>query len=326
MNLMLNNYCNLKCSYCFAQETMHSANAKNISKENYIKYLDWVKKQNDNFDKEVRMIGGEPTLHPEIKDFIDIAISYGCFRDILIFTNLTFNHEFAEMLVEKNKQIPIHLLPNINSLDLLIPTLRDNILYNLDFLSMNLPTFDRLSINLYSPNQNLTMWEKLCAEYNIQSIRFSIVVPNYEIPKDFNATEYFHSFQPVLKQLIDFKKNYGIEVENDCNPLPLCAFDSDFIQYVLKIDPSFFLKGGNCSHAVMDVTTDLKVINCFGLGTIKDRNLEDFDTVDDLLEELEKDRKAIYQHYITKKECLSCPRFETTGQSCTCLTYRKTEV
>lgn len=40
MNLMINNYCNLKCSYCFAQEEMTSHKATNITMENFCLYLD----------------------------------------------------------------------------------------------------------------------------------------------------------------------------------------------------------------------------------------------------------------------------------------------
>ena len=68
MNLLINNYCNLKCSYCFAQEEMHSKEAMNITMENFCKYLDFLKKSNIT---EVRFIGGEPTLHPELEKLID---------------------------------------------------------------------------------------------------------------------------------------------------------------------------------------------------------------------------------------------------------------
>ena len=96
MNLLINNYCNLKCSYCFAQEEMHSKEAMNITMENFCKYLDFLKKNND---KHVRLIGGEPTLHPNLEGLLNKVIEYDYFDDILIFTNLTFSHDIAEMLI-----------------------------------------------------------------------------------------------------------------------------------------------------------------------------------------------------------------------------------
>lgn len=44
MNLMVNNYCNLHCPYCFAQEEMHSKKVMNITIENYKIFLDFLKK------------------------------------------------------------------------------------------------------------------------------------------------------------------------------------------------------------------------------------------------------------------------------------------
>ena len=84
MNIMMNNICNLRCSYCFAQNEMTEHTPEHISEENFRTFLDFLK---ENKFPTVRMIGGEPTLHPRIIDFINIVIDYGCFEDILIFTN-----------------------------------------------------------------------------------------------------------------------------------------------------------------------------------------------------------------------------------------------
>ena len=70
MNLMVNNYCNLHCPYCFAQEEMHSKKAMNITIENYEIFLDFLKK---NDMDSVRLIGGEPTLHPDLDKLIQEA-------------------------------------------------------------------------------------------------------------------------------------------------------------------------------------------------------------------------------------------------------------
>ena len=70
MNLMVNNYCNLHCPYRFAQEEMHSKKVMNITIENYKIFLDFLKK---NDMDSVRLIGGEPTLHPDLDKLIQEA-------------------------------------------------------------------------------------------------------------------------------------------------------------------------------------------------------------------------------------------------------------
>ena len=139
MNLMITNYCNLHCPYCFAQEEMNSKAAQAVTMENFIKYLDFLR---DNNEYEVRLIGGEPSLHPELEKLIDKVIEYNCFEQILIFTNLSFDHSVARLLVEKSKDIAIDLLPNINDLDLILPNLKAKTIDNLEYLSQNLPSFN----------------------------------------------------------------------------------------------------------------------------------------------------------------------------------------
>lgn len=65
-NIAITNYCNLKCSYCFADDMIHEPN-KNMLIEDYIKILKYlVEKNNVTY---LGIIGGEPTLHP---NFIEI--------------------------------------------------------------------------------------------------------------------------------------------------------------------------------------------------------------------------------------------------------------
>ena len=321
MNLLINNYCNLKCSYCFAQEEMHSKEAMNITMENFCKYLDFLKKNND---KHVRLIGGEPTLHPNLEGLLNKVIEYDYFDDILIFTNLTFSHDIAEMLINKNKFITIMLLPNINDLDLLFPNQRRNIINNLDFLSVALRGFNRISLNIYSPNQDLKKWEEIVCKYNISSIRWSIVVPNTKLSKDFDVKEYFHQFQDILLELISWTQKYGIKLDCDCSVFPLCALDDKVIVKILKIDTLFFERM-TCTDPVLDIAPNLDIRGCFGCSGMKQKNLTLFDSYDEIYEFFINDRKEVSNN-IARKECLGCDRYKTIGQSCTCLGYRNINI
>ena len=317
MNLMINNYCNFKCSYCFAQEEMHSKKAMNITMDNFCEYLNFLQKNNS---RQVRLIGGEPTLHPELSKLIDKVIEYNFFDEVLIFTNLSFSHDIAEMLIEKNKIIPINLLANINDLDLLLPNARERVLDNLDFLSTSLSTFERISINIFSPDQDLKKWENIVCKYNIKTIRWSIVVPNQDLEKDFDVCHYFHQFQPLMLDFIQWTKKYGIELTCDCSVFPLCALDDWAISKILRIDP-FFFNRRTCEEPVLDITPDLNVRGCFGCRGMSQKNLKTFNTFDEIYDFFEKDRKKISSN-LARKECLHCDRYITIGQSCTCLGYR----
>ena len=54
--------------------------------------------------------------------------------------------------------------------------------------------FNKISINLYKPDQDLSKWEEIVCKYNLRSVRFSIVVPNKKLDENFDFYQYFHIF------------------------------------------------------------------------------------------------------------------------------------
>jgi len=322
MNLMVNNYCNLHCSYCFAQEEMNSKKAMNITMENFCKYLDFLK--NNNFN-DVRLIGGEPTLHPDLSKLIQKVIEYKCFNEILIFTNLTFNHEIAELLVKQNEKIKIILLPNINDLDLILPNQREKVLNNLEYLSQNLNTFGRISINIYSPNQDLKKWEDIICRYNIQSIRWSIVAPNYQIKEDFDFYNYFHQFQSLLIEMANWKLKYGVDLDSDCANFPFCCLDNWALAYIEKISKNFFGTLNTCENIVGDVAPDLTTRECF-VSTDKNHvKLTDFENFFQFNAYYQDIRAERFKNKVARDECIKCPTYLAYGRSCCCFGYQVKE-
>lgn len=319
MNLMLTNYCNsTACPYCFGQEEMHSKAAISISLENFKKYLTWLKNEGCH---EVRLLGGEPTLHPQLEEIIDMVINFNWFDSILFFSNLIFDHEIAELFVQKNEKIQISILPNINELSLMLPNARKKVEDNLDYLSTNLPYFDRISINIYKPDQDLSKWEELVCKYNMRSVRFSITVPNKKLDEGFNFYEYFHSFQPLLLELSSWQLKYRITADNDCSPLPLCCFDDWAIKIIIQRIPNFFNRPNICNQSVLDVNPYLEVISCFGTPELPHVQLLNFRDEKELQNHFYNLRQYKRKHFITWNKCLKCDTYKIAGSSCACACY-----
>lgn len=319
MNLMLTNFCNsTACPYCFGQEEMHSKAATSISLENFKKYLTWLKNEGCH---EVRLLGGEPTLHPQLEEIINTVIDFNYFDQILFFSNLIFDHKIAELFVEKNKKIEICILPNINELSLLLPNARKKVEDNLDYLSTNLPAFSKISINLYKPDQDLSKWEGIVCKYNLRSVRFSIVVPNKKLDENFNFYQYFHSFQPLLLELSNWKTKYKVSVYNDCSPLPLCCFDDDVIKTIITREPLFFSQPYACEHSILDVNPYLEVISCFGTADLGHVKLLEYRNEEELQYYFHNLRQYKKKYFIAQQSCLSCDKYKITGASCVCTSY-----
>ena len=325
MNILINSYCNLKCPYCFANDTMTEKGAQNMSIENFKIAIEWCKKLGEH---ELRIIGGEPTLAPLFPTFLDMGVQDPWFDSILIFSNLTFDKDIATKIAQVNRIKPIHILPNINEFDLLIPKHRANIMYNFNFLSQNLEGFQEIGINVYRPDMDLSQWEQLIADHpNIHSLRYSIAVPNLKLLSNkFDFYEYYHQFQDILLKISDLGIKYNLNLLCDCNNLPICCFDSDAVVKML-INNGYSLFGTElfngktggaeyCNFPVIDLRPDLTVAACFGIDPKSKVYITDFETPKDLIGWCfaNGDRSE----YVARKECLSCQRYKKNGISCSC--------
>jgi len=83
-NILLTNLCNLKCSYCFAAPFLSDPgnNQQFLSLETFEKYLDFSDRSGL---QQVRLMGGEPTLHPDFEKFVLLAQQRG--KHVVVFTN-----------------------------------------------------------------------------------------------------------------------------------------------------------------------------------------------------------------------------------------------
>lgn len=70
-NIMLNDYCNLDCSYCFTKSA-YCNNINNITINNFKLALDFILKDNEEL---IGLIGGEPTLHSNFEEIVQLAVN-----------------------------------------------------------------------------------------------------------------------------------------------------------------------------------------------------------------------------------------------------------
>jgi uncharacterized radical SAM superfamily Fe-S cluster-containing enzyme len=67
-----------------------------MSFTDFVYVLNFLKKSRD---PNVRLIGGEPTLHPNFLDFVDIVAQDELFKHLHIFTNGTFKVQIRDKLI-----------------------------------------------------------------------------------------------------------------------------------------------------------------------------------------------------------------------------------
>ena len=323
MNVMINTYCNLKCPYCFAEDVMCAKTTSNqMSLEDFKLVLAFHKQNNM---RVVRLIGGEPTLHPQFKEFVNLIVQDDFFEGVHIFTNGTFNSDIALFLFNIPTDKGVTLLFNVNE-DSYLKERREQVYNNVRLLSKRMnyvngvesPCLTTIGINFYSPNQEYKFVIDLAEECNIPYIRWSITIPNTQEKIDYRT--YVRSFFNLLIDFFYLCLISGKQVTQDCNAIPLCAFEAEEIQEFLYLVPNLFTQ--TSCIPVFDVTPDLKVARCFGMSEYQEVNLLEYDNIQDLADEFNFLFRKI-EKKILYPECESCAVFVRNGEkSCGCMKYR----
>lgn len=126
MNIILTNFCNGKCPYCFAADTMYGEKSQNLEDEFSIKdfslVLDHLYTNNPN--QAVRLLGGEPTKHSRLDEILNMIIQKG-FKRIIIFSNGIIDNKNKEIL--KKYLDNISFIWNINPPDIYPEAINKNI-------------------------------------------------------------------------------------------------------------------------------------------------------------------------------------------------------
>ena len=315
-NIMLTDVCNLRCSYCFANEFVNK-DANEISIENFKKALDFI--ATDPNEKAVGLIGGEPTIHSKFKEILKLLIEDPRFQRVTLYTNGIRINEFVDELSHPK----FNLLINCNSSSDIGEGCFKRLDDNLDLFVNKRHLKERISlgINFYKPDFNYDYILKLLLKYKFDRLRFSVTVPNTVDNKNINALEYFKDFkEPILKF-------YKVMVENkivpyyDCNKIPSCMFEKeDFIPYKNLIpnfnennifnNPNERLIVNDMVHCspVVDIRHDLTAVRCFGLSDVTKVKISDFNDIVEL--------RQYYYHQI---DCFAC----NTSSSSNCLDCMK---
>ena len=102
-NIVLTTYCNLHCPYCFADKMIKQEDIKNIDLVQFKKILNWL-----DGGGRIGLIGGEPTLHPQFKEILEIISNYNQDTEFILFTNGIYLEQYIPCL-PKNLSILINL-------------------------------------------------------------------------------------------------------------------------------------------------------------------------------------------------------------------------
>jgi organic radical activating enzyme len=305
-NLSITNNCNKNCVYCFAGDTLDEFGITQMNTTVFEKALDYLDRSGL---KQVRLMGGEPTLHPDFTLFASKALE----RDfnILLFTNGLINNRILKFLEE---------IPE-NNLDILLNTIHPNE-NNQQGIVRQKHTMKILGnriaagINLYSNNQDFDYLLDYVTQFGLKKeIRLGI---SHSVLSRKNTFLHPKEYKSIGYKIALFKleaKKHGITLGFDCGFVP-CMFPEEYFELL----NDELQKAGNCCHPIIDLLANCTFISCYPLNNFYKINLDDKITAKDLNLLFDK-RLVPYKEAGIFPYCTSCPLFNNRCNG-GCMSFR----
>ncbi len=347
---MINEVCNLRCKYCFANRFVNPEENKDLALKKQIEIDDF--KEIVHFITKTRsdmgLLGGEPTLHPKINELLDYLDGNEKVKRVTIFTNGISLEKIIDNICESKK---LRLLVNLNSPEDIGEKNYAKVIANIDeFHSRGYNRKVLLGVNIYKEDFDYGYLIEALKRYGHEFLRVAIIAPNSEEMRRSSYLDYCKKIKPVILSLFRNLYNLKISPRFDCpaNVIPPCLLTDEEKKFMIRfahfigekyiyeegIDPAeskTFLKSAvnitNFPHCspIIDFTINKKAIRCFPLHE-EEVDMRDFKDMNELIGYF-KNRYDVFAHLIPIDEkCRDCRHMKAMSCQGGCLAYKTKEI
>lgn len=292
--------------YCFASDTLSEFGKTHMDDQTYEKALNYLQRSGL---RQVRLLGGEPTLHPGFANLVKKALDRDL--DIMLFTNGLMSREILEFLAaipEKKLSILLNTIHPVEA--------------NQQGISRQKEVMEKLGsriipgINIYTPKQEFSYLLEYISEYDLKKeIRLGLAHPVLGRRNTFLHPKKYKKIGYNISHLKLKAIKAGVLLGFDCGFVP-CMFPQESIELLSEE----LKKAGNCCHPIIDMLTDGSFIACYPLNNLHKIKINDGLIAKDLINTF-KDHLSSFEDIGIYSWCSSCPLF---GTRCNggCLAYR----
>ncbi len=258
-NLEITDFCNMKCKYCFAAEHMsqpHSGDASRyISLDTFERHLDFLDRSEID---QIRLIGGEPTLHPKFSQLIDLSQSRR--KKIIVFSNGIM----PEKALRRLEQLPVEsctVLINMSASDDrgMLPNKER------DIQRQTILTLGRriaLGYNIYRADFDIEAFYPLInAADTSKEIRLGLAHPTLTGQNRYLKQKQYPIVGRKIVQAAKAAAEFEIRLSFDCGFVH-CMFSEKDIEFLQEINMDI---GWRC-NPVLDITMGGDVLHCYPLA------------------------------------------------------------
>lgn len=307
-NIMLTSKCNLKCCYCFANNVVNQPTTSDISLDNFSTAINFITSSGKT---RLGLIGGEPTLHKDFKEILNIAIDNDLIEIVTVCTNGIELENYYDILDHPKVQVLFNynMFPNITA------SQQQRVDANIKRYFSNINNIGNIGINIYNNDVDCKYVFNLAKNYNQKVIRISLTVPPIDICNTTNYFDYLNSRKSKLLELIDLAKQYDIQFSFDCDIPPMCElFLNNYFPRNLNVS-------SGCTP-IIDITPELEAFRCFGTSHLCRVKITDFPNINSLREYFISKIDKPASEIIVRKRCTTCAKRQNLQCSSGCIRFK----
>jgi len=260
-NLIITNACNLRCPFCFASEYRAGetgSDVANMSLQEYRAQLDFA-----GVDS-VRLCGGEPTLHPDFLEMVDLALARRG-RQVFVMTNGLWPDPVRRALgaLSTRRGRRISYLVNVLEPEFCGDGQWRQLQATLEALPADRVT---LGITIHQAPCELDHLFELAANHGIERLRYSVAAPNLSDPRSWRVDPErdFGPMAGVVFELVMEARTRGLRVQSDCGYIPPCRFTEAQLAELRRDGAHESTPEFRC-HGPIDIGAGGEAWRCFGL-------------------------------------------------------------
>lgn len=265
MHILLNDYCNLRCPYCFAVDYLRHTNRRSMLRDDFATILQFFMQSRRKF---VSLAGGEPTLHPEFRDFVQLAVDSG-FEKVFVITNGLFNTIIREYLHSVGSVLS--LVWNINQPAFYTPGQWTLLRSNLACLVARESSV--FGVNISDLNADPSYLLPLCEEFPPACVRYGFAHQgggNTNV-ETIEPTRWC-DFTPAIARFVTELGGIGVRSRLDCGFVP-CVWEDTDLGKILRYSERVV----GCTLP-LSIDPDLVIRRCW---RVTDKHLTDFRSLQD---------------------------------------------
>lgn len=256
-NILITNYCNQKCDFCFAKKLMETDKTREMP---FDKYISLVKDLKNEGMTVVYLMGGEPTLHSDFKKIIIETIKLGL--EIDLFTNGFFDEKIKKFLLSKGNKIRIYHI-NITTPGFEIKKINQKITEFVNLASIS----STVSLEMTIANLNKDKYNKIISSFgdDLSNVSVRIGVDGFFLKQGGFSAKKYKQMGKLVSMLVEKLIKKGVKGVW-LSEIYACMFDEKWLKKINKTG-KVTIKGYGClsKRGGLDIKTNLKIIRCFSL-------------------------------------------------------------